>query len=266
MAGCVKTLLGQLLARGDIVAVERGRLTITPASGCPVPVDWLQQHERQIVIEAARAADVTALEYQGYSVGNYGQGKLGGVTLQFRNLVDGSERYSIFNAETRRNRNTQHGKKGAPLPRGHFRVTERFKFYSFWLSTGLPVPRRLSAFHDYMGKLGSILFTGPATDDTRVGNPCPLFLTHATLVRQVWANLPDNPLTSPGQCSDNFRTSLPDKESSVSKQQCGLERIQSTGIKNHGDMVKREHGHTGVSIPPEEQTHEEWLAAYDSAS
>lgn len=190
----------------------------------------------------------------------------GGVSLQFRNLVDGSERYSIFNAETRRNRNTQHGKKGSPLPRGHFRVTDRFKFYSFWLSTGLPVPRRLSAFHDYMGKLGSLLFTSPATDGAKVANPCPLSLSHTTLLRQVGANLSDNSPTSPGQCSDKFRTSLPDKESSEIEHPCGLERIQSTGVKKHGDMVKRERGYKGVSIPPEEQTDEEWLAAYDSVS
>lgn len=154
MAGNVRTLLAQLLVRGDCVAVECGRLTISPASGCPVPADWLERHGRQLITEAARAAGVEALEYLGYSAGNYGPSKRGGVSLQFRNLLDGSERYAVFNAETRRNRNTQHGKKGAPLPRGQFRVTERFKFYGFWLSTGLPVPRRLSALHDYMGKLG----------------------------------------------------------------------------------------------------------------
>ena len=239
-----KPLLPPLLARGDVVEVVRGLLTITPASGLPVPPEWLREHQHQITTEAARAAGVDALEYLGYSVGNYGPSKRGGVSLQFRNLVDGSERYSVFNAETRRDRNTQHGKKGSPLPRGQFRVTERFKFYGFWLSTGLPVPRRLSAFHDYMGKLASLVFTGTTTDGERVGDPCPLSLSHTDLVRLLGVNtapdagaapgagaatvpgddtlsveigagqLPDSCRTTAGQLPDNSRTTagqLPDK-------------------------------------------------------
>ncbi|WP_444925870.1 hypothetical protein ACJJI4_16950 [Microbulbifer sp. TRSA002] len=179
-----RELLQRLLARGDGIAVDSGRLTLTPASGHPVPAEWLSEHERPLITEASRLASVEPLEYVGYSVGNYGPSKRGGVSLQFRSLVDGSERYSVFNAETRRNRTTKHGKKGSPLPSGQFRITTRFKFYGFWVSTGLPVPRRLSAFHDYMGKLAGLVFTGEAPDGERLSDARPLSISNTDPTHQ----------------------------------------------------------------------------------
>lgn len=261
-----RTLLARLLERGDVVEVNRGRLTVIPASGGTADVDWLDRHERQLIIEAALAAGVEPLEYLSYTVGNYGPSKYGGVSLQFRNLADGSERYTIFNAETRRSRSTAHGNKGSPLPRGQFRVTKRFKFYGFWLSTGLPIPRRLSAFHDYMGNLKSLVFTSSGAIGERLGDPLPLTLSYATLARLVNNGLQNTHRTNHGQTFDNFRTSLPDKESPALQQQCGPKEYQSTGVNKHGNMVKRDHGYTGTSISPEDQTNEEWLAAYDSAN
>ncbi|UHQ56641.1 hypothetical protein [Microbulbifer sp. YPW16] len=242
---------------------------------------------------------MAALEYLDYSVGNYGPSKRGGVALQFRNLIDGSERYSIFNAETRRNRNTKHGKKGGPLPRRQFRITERFKFYGFWVSTGLPVPRRLSAFHDYMGKLASLVFTCSTASGERLHDPSPLSLSHIDLVRLVGVNaasdisaprragttivkgadtlpievrageLPDSCLTVTGQIPDNCRTSAPDKETAQSQQPPEIQPDGSTGRQKNGNTVTREHGYTGTMSPspttPEEQTNEQWLADYVGA-
>ncbi|WP_226642800.1 hypothetical protein [Microbulbifer variabilis] len=265
MAESARELLQRLLARGDGIAVDGGRLTLAPASGHPVPAEWLSEHERPLITEAARLAGVEPLEYVSYSVGNYGPSKRGGVSLQFRNLTDGSERYSVFNVETRRNRTTKHGKKGSPLPAGQFRITTRFKFYGFWLSTGLPVPRRLSAFHDYMGKLAGLVFTGTAADGERLSDVRPLSLCNADLLELMGVNLPDNSRTSAGQLPDNSRTKLPDKEIQQTQQPRGIQPIQTTGEKKHGNTVIRERGYKGTPIPPQEQTNEEWLACYERA-
>ena len=54
--------LTQLLTRGDAVAVEQGRLSLTPASGRPVPADWLAAHSTDLIAQAASITEVTALE------------------------------------------------------------------------------------------------------------------------------------------------------------------------------------------------------------
>lgn len=268
MVGTAATLLGRLLARGDVVAVDNGRLTVTATSGAPVPAEWLQQHRRQLIAEAAQAAGVDALEYLGYTAGKFGGGRYPGVDLQFRSLTDNSDRHGLFNAELHRDRSTKHGAKGSPLPPGQFRVRQGHKFYKFWLSTGLPEPRRLSAFHDYMGKLASLVFTGTLSEGERLeaGTLRPLSLTSDKLSRLLGVNLPDNSRTSAGQFPDNSRTRAPDKESPHSQQSRGLEPNQATGEKNHGNTVIRERGYTGYPIPPEEQTNEQWLADYEGAS
>ena len=43
-----------LLARGDYVAVEAGRLVITPKSGRPIPKEWAKQNLPALVADIAR--------------------------------------------------------------------------------------------------------------------------------------------------------------------------------------------------------------------
>ncbi|ARB47205.1 MULTISPECIES: hypothetical protein [Gammaproteobacteria] len=102
--------------RGDALAVEQGRLTPTPASGRPVPADWLAKHSTDLITQAASIAEATALEYAGHSVGHYGLKLAGGVILKFRCLTTGKKLFAIFNANTKRARTTRHGNEGDPLP------------------------------------------------------------------------------------------------------------------------------------------------------
>ena len=260
-----KPLLASLLARGDVVEVVRGVLTIAPASGRPVPPEWLQQNRHQITAEAARAAGVDALEYVGYSAGKFGGGRYAGLDLQFRSMADGSDRHGLFNAELHRDRTTKHGAKGSPLPPGQFRVRQGHKFYKFWVSTGLPIPRRLSAFHDYMGKLRNLVFIGGAIEGERMADVRPLSLSHPTLCHLLGVELPDNSRTSSGQLPDNIRTSYPDKESPQSQQLQGIEHHPSHGAQSHGNKVIRERGNKGTPTPIQEQTNSEWLSEFAGA-
>lgn len=257
-----KPLLASLLARGDVVEVVRGVLTITPASGRPVPPEWLRDHRHQITAEAARAAGVDALEYLSYSAGKFGGGRYAGIDLQFRSMVDGSDRHGLFNAELHRDRTTKHGAKGSPLPPGQFRVRQGHKFYKLWESTGLPIPRRLSAFHDYMGKLRNLVFTGGAIEGKRVADVQPLSLSHTTLCRLLGVELPDKFRTSSGQLPDNIRTGLPDKETAQPQQPWGIEHQFSHGALSHGNKVIRGRGNKGNPTPIQEQSNDEWLSEF----
>lgn len=254
----------QLLARGDAVAVEQGRLTLTPASGRPVPADWLATHSTDLITQAASIAEVTALEYTGYSVGHYGPKLAGGVTLQFRCLTTGQELFAIFNASTKRIRTTRHGNKGDPLPLGQFRVGRRSAFYHFWLSTGLAV-HRLSDFHDYMGKLRNLTFTGSLSKGERldVATLRPLTISGEAMRTLVVPNFPDNSPTRSRQRPDKAPTSIPDKETQQPQQPRGIQPNPTTGEPNHGNKVIREYGYTGKPSSPLEQSVDDWLADYE---
>ena len=258
--------LTQLLTRGDALAVEKGRLTLTPASGRPVPADWLSAHSTDLIAQAASITEVTALEYTGYSVGHYGPKLAGGVTLQFRCLTTGQELFAIFNASTKRTRTTRHGCKGNPLPPGQFRVGKRSAFYHFWQSTGLAA-HRLSDFHDYMGKLRSLTFTGSLSKGERLDATTlrPLTISARAMRALVERNLPNTPPTSSRQRPNKTPTSIPDKKTQQRQQPQGVQLKSTTGEPNHGNKVIREHGYTGKPTPPEEQSVDDWLADYESA-
>ena len=257
--------LTRLLARGDLVAVEQGRLTLTPASGRPVPTDWLASHQTGLVAQAASIAKVIALEYMGYSVGRYGPVRAGGVTLQFRCLTTGQELFAIFNAGAKRTRTTRHGHKGDPLPPGQFRVGKRSAFYRFWQSTGLPF-HRMSDFHDYMGKLRGLIFTGTPSKGERldVATLRPLTISWDTVRAATKPNLPDNSPTISRQHPDNTPTSHPDKEGPKRQQPCGIQPNPTAGESNHGNKVIREYGYTGNPISPQDQSIDEWLTDYEN--
>lgn len=250
MAGA--PLLGKLLARGDKVAITNGQLCITAASGRPVPPKWLDDHCQLLLAEVAHASNTLALAYQGYSTGNYGQHRAGGVTLQFCCLTTGQPLYAIFNAETRRKRTTSSGKAGEPLPASHFSVGERSEFYRFWKSTGLSY-NRLSDFHDYMGKLRGLIYTATITEGERL---------NASTLQALTLILPDKAPTTSRQAPDTSPTRFPDKETRQTQTLRDLQPKPTTGAGNHGKTVIRNHGHTESIIPPEEQTNEQWLAEY----
>lgn len=206
-----------------------------------------------------------------YTTGHYGSRKMPGITLQFQSAVTDENTYAIFNAELTRSRSTEAGKKGAPLPAGHFRVGKRSHFYRFWQSTGLPEPKRLAALHDYMGNLRGILFTADVTEGHQnrldAGSLLPLSVPASDVLR---AFLPDSLRTVPGQVPDNIQTRVPDKDAAQALAVRGFQPKATTCHGDYGKAVISEHGNKENSSSslsprrPEEQSIEEWLADYSS--
>lgn len=263
--------VGKLLSRGDEVCIEHGRLVIRPASGKPIPQAWFQEHAQGLIREILNGVGIESYEYRDYTTGLYGKGKLPGVNVQFRSVVANCSAYTIFNADLTRSRTTQTGKAGSPLPDGHFRAGELSHFYKFWIEAGLAVPKSLTSFHDYMGKLRSILFTAEMTANRqnrmKSGSIRPVSVS-AEQVRAAFA--PDNPQTKPGQVPDNFRTAPPDKESAQRLEARGFQPKSTTCHESHGKTVISDCEYTVTTLPPpprkrpQEQTDEEWLADFCS--
>lgn len=263
----MSTLLATLVNRGDAVSIELGRLAISPASGKSVPADWLQANSRILLREILTVLSIEAYEYASYTAGFYDRIKAAGVTLQFVSTVAGINAYTIFNANLRRDRTTKAGAKGTPLPKGHFRIGKRSHFYRFWHSTQLPLPKRLSSLHDYMGNLQGILFTADKSQDKEnrldSGSLAPLSISAAEVHK---AFKPDNSRTITGQTTDNHQTKVPDKDMPQTQQNRGLQGSSATCATNHGEAVISTRDNTVLTSPtpahkrPEEQTTEEWLA------
>ncbi|UVJ44298.1 hypothetical protein NVV94_01395 [Pseudomonas sp. LS1212] len=263
--------VGKLLNRGVEISIERGKLVISPSSGKPVPQDWWDKHSPALLREILVTLGMDAYEYGGYSTGLYGPHKAAGVTIQLPSFVGGLNTHAIFNAELNRDRSTKAGKKGTPLPMGHFRIGKRSHLYRFWQSTGLPPPKRLSSLHDYLGNLRGILFTADIVADRKnrldAGSLRPLSIT-AVEVRKAFS--PDNGRTTAGQATDNCRTKAPDKNSAPAQQNRGFQAKQTACTENHGNTVISTCEYTVDSEPvdsrktPQEQTGEEWLADYSS--
>jgi hypothetical protein len=271
------TTVRTLLDRGDLVAIKQGRLVISPESGKPIPDDWMKKHAALIINEVINATGMAVFRYSGYSTGQYGKHKAGGVTLQFTEVLNHKPAYLIFNASLVRDRNTNHGKKGSSLPEGQFRVGKQSAFVRFWESSGLQFPRRLSSFYDYMGKLEGIVFAGCYCDDEKLDKKTvqPLNLTHSQIKEAFSADiLPDNSRTTSRQSPDNSRTRVPDKELEESHIAQSFQEDLTTGGINYGIKVKGNTGEGSYVIPlstpinntigVEDQTVDQWLTAYGS--
>ncbi|WP_137804031.1 hypothetical protein [Pseudomonas sp. G(2018)] len=261
----------KLLARGDEISIEGGRLVIRPSSGKSVPLDWQDKHSPALLREILLLLGMEAYEYGGYSTGLYGPHKAGGVTVQFPSFVDGMKTHAIFNADLSRERTTKAGAKGSPLPKGHFRISPRSHLFQFWQSTGLSTPKSLSSLHDYLGNLRGILFAADLVAGRKnrldTGTLRPLFITTAE-VRKAFH--PDNGQITTGQVTDNCRIRMPDKDSAPPQKNQGFQPKPSACSEIRVKTLISTNVYTATTEPvhsrkpPEEQTDEEWLAAYCS--
>lgn len=263
----------KLLDRGDEVSIECGRLVIRPASKQPVPPDWLQAHSPALIRGILIAMGIDAYEYGGHKTGHYSPRKWPGITLQFSSSVTQADAHAFFNVKLTRSRSTKAGKAGTPLPAGHFRVGKKHSFYRFWEATELPMPKRLSSFHDYLGNLQGILFTADITkghENRLIASSIHPLSVAADEVRKAF--LPDNSQTTARPVPDNSRTRVPDKDSAPALDPWGFQPELTACDESYVNKLTSKRVNKGAGSPslsrklPECQTTEEWLAEYLEAS
>jgi len=277
-------LVKALVDRGDHIAIEHGRAVIVPKSGKPVPEDWLQKNNDLICQQIVEATGVQAYRYDHYTTGSYrveaykGKGTTdSGVTLHYVNILTYTSLRISYNVNLTRARNTKTGKKGARLPKGQFRVGKIHAFTRFWQRLRLPLPNRLSAFHDRMGKLNAVLINVDLKSNGKVDKDSvqPLNISYDVITQSIAAQkLPDNIQTSSEQHPDNIQTKKADKEFTETQTRRAIQPNPSTCKKKYELSNKEQRvtelNNTVIPFPegkrPEEQTNEEWMNVYDHAS
>lgn len=199
---------------------------------------------------------VTNLQYITYSTGLYGRQNAGGVTLQLLCEKTGEDYYVIFNADIKRKRNFKDKKAGTLLPKGRFSVGRKSAFYKFWLSTGITIPPRLSAFNDYMGKLKGLFYIAEIESNNRL-DACTLRL------------MTNNPQTDGKQSPNKLQTKTSNSNVSQNLIVTSGSKNITTHMNNY-DISKQVSTNTSNTYTPindvidvKEQTNEDWLDDYE---
>tara|TARA_R110002072_G_scaffold2252_2_gene18551 strand:- start:4433 stop:5284 length:852 start_codon:yes stop_codon:yes gene_type:complete len=271
-------LLTRLIARGDRVFIEKGRLSIEPKSGKDIDPDWLREHESDLIRSILRATKQTGYLYLDYSVGNFNGGKYPGISIRFREIGTEDVLYCCYGVDLKRRKTTSKGKKGKPLKKGHFHPPLKGKFVKMWQRIGLEKPRRNSEYHEKMGKLGDLVFSlsidcGAKVHKDKVnGLDVPFAKIRDALLSdgEAFGNGSANTRQSVGNFSaigfgtDNgdseknsgFRaiSSPCEKHPEISKQKASYQESDLGLYKGSEIEVKK----------VEDQTNDEWSAAYRS--
>jgi hypothetical protein len=267
-------LLKTLLQRSDYLAVEYGRIILIPKNKDTQTSDrWLKDNWLKVASEILIVSNQKAFTYQEYTTGLYTQHKAGSLHLTLYSPVTGNTAYAIFNAKLTRERNTRFGDENKPLPKKRFTVKEHSGFTKFWRDMNIPLPRRLSAFHDCMGKLKHRLISAKIDENGKAINKTlkPFSITHDELISLV--TQADITQTLARQTPNNYQTNIPDKESAQTYCLSAIETISGTCINHCEVKVKETKNQVSATIhplnehkAPEEQTLEEWDMDYDNAA
>lgn len=264
-------ILRKLIAQGDLVYIEKGRLVIKPASGKPVPDLWFVEYEPELISSILLITGSKAYFYQDYSTGNFGEGRYSGVSIRFVDSNTSEIVYCCYGAELKKSRNSKSGDKGKPLRKGRFYPPATGKFVKTWRRLGMEMPRRPSEFHEIMGRLKGGLFSltvvsGAKVDKDRVfALDVPFELVRAGIFGRA----------STGNQSANVRQPVGNSSAkSFGNETVGgearhsLEPISTTCDKYpEGSQQEASYQEDEVSFSlnrPEDQTCEEWINDFDS--
>lgn len=160
-------MLKRLLTRGDHVAIINGSLVISPVSKESVPDQWLKDNKNDLILEILKISGQEGYQFTNYTAGVV-RGQCGArLTLYFHGISSGQSVCVHYNVDIKRSRSTKLNQSGEQLPKGRFSVGKRSRFYAFWLSTGLKLPRHLSEFPSVINRLKALIFAGETKTDNR---------------------------------------------------------------------------------------------------
>ncbi|GEM_PF-465455 len=188
------TLLARVLLKGHRVSVSQGQLLIEPQSGSEVPDDWIPENADRLAHDIGSALNIAVFRYQSYSTGQYKFKRkngcvihIAGASIQMLDLIHNTKAFCIFNVELTRDRNTKHGKEGAPLPEKQFRPRPRSDFVKFWQLCPFKPRKDNCSYHRRMGNLKQLILTGCYKEDEKVVTSSlrPLSITHDELFSSV---------------------------------------------------------------------------------
>jgi|SRR5690554_1493072 len=271
-------LLQYLLNRGDYIAIENGKLVINPASGHPVPPEWLADHQQNLILEIIRQSGKDAYKFTKHSTGAYGKHKADGVTLFFTNHLTGEQAYVVFNVH--RDKVIGTGKLG----KNKFRVTEQMALYRLYLKVVQQVPlrRRLTEGHRLLRHFKELVITFNSVNGLVVKGTIETFnhipnledthKKHGKKVVETWQNTGKNVVKKSG----NVFPDRPDTATVTDKSNYVSSELRNKLISK--DVISNSFTSLNSSLidsnssnefhtkkRPEDQTVDEWLVDYDEA-
>ena len=290
-------IIKSLISKGHSVAIQNGRLEIIPSNGAIVPPIWLNNHSHRIASEVAQLVNQSIYVYSHYKTGTFNKGIAPGVMVSLNNLLTGENVYAIFNAELKRKRNTKSGNAGAALPKGKFTVGRQSALYKLWIKTDLELPRRPSELYKSIGKLKSIYLTAQRTNESKLSNSSIAMFScgSQTIQRLIGGNfvasqwqlggkvvassggmeLGQTQVASNG-VNDIVSSQVDSNLQANSKYVCDKPRVteskgneskcDSNYDQSYKEMTSNVSSINSSKKIPQEQTHEEWLKDFDSAS
>ena len=211
--------LNQLLLIGFSVSVQRGCLRVTYLNGTEKHLN--SEDCLQILKEIGQLIPDIMMTYEEYSAGNYkvSQGILRPtLRLEFSPFANcPKDPICFFNVVVTRQRcKAGHYNKSDPLPKGHFTVERKQKFRAFWESCGLNNNFSPTKYHERMGKLKGIIFTGQRNGKkpNKINNVQPLELS-AEKIRLLVATHKER--TEGTQTAPNYRIDSAHKDTEASQ-------------------------------------------------
>ncbi|MBU2883012.1 hypothetical protein KO525_18665 [Psychrosphaera sp. B3R10] len=272
-------LLREHLASGGLVELQSGLLVMKCAEGKPMPAEWQEKHQSEIVQSIAKLINIPVFQYLGFSTGRFAGGRYSGVKLDYLNLLDWTSPFAIFNAELAHKRSTRSHKAGTPYKGNKFLVGDRSAFKMMWLKMGLSLPQNNSKYFECMGRLKPIFITAQGKQRHSVsktvkldnGTIEPVHVTRNTLCGLLGIDITTNLLPNIYQNTTNLLPTVTTKESHQSATIKGLEDDLNCGVDNYGLSVKGERV-KGVNETfnnelireqsIKEQSTKEWLSSY----
>ena len=256
-------LTSKLIARGDYVAIEEGLPVVKPASGKPVPNEWLRENSDTLIKEILDLTDCPAYRFTRHTTGTDPKYTSDRLTLWFCSVRTGLEVLTHFNVDIKRKRNIPKNKAGSKLPDGKFTPQPHSRFIRWWRNLKLPTPRYRSEYHEKLHLLKPLLITGTTyiarKDEVRFQDKNIEFLSidyeriklsviHRELVGK-------SPVTHRELIGNNDREAAPSTLDNIrvtDNSECGTNTVR---LKNNAISM--------TNKAPKEQTTDEWLCDYE---
>lgn len=262
--------LGPIIRYAQLLAIESGRLTLLAADqGRQTNADhYLKANYDNILECIIEVTNVPAFRFIKHTSGVYHNGKAEGVILHFLDIRSGEIVHCAFNGTIRRQRSVRGHEAGKRLPKGRFIPPKHGAFIKFWRSTGLAFARSPSEYHECMGRLKPLVFTGCLLDGNKLdkNSLTPLNLEFDRICEAVLGDAPVPGITpvKPRLLPGNYPVNMLGKEVVQTQQPRGIQPISTTAQHDHDSRS------TGTrleesSIAPEKQTTDQWLEDFDRA-
>jgi hypothetical protein len=269
--------INSLIYNGYSLQVDNGILKVKKQVDSKViEIELACDEQEELEYQLCNRLKTPVYKFIYHTTGKFNGGLSMGVSLQFINLESGETAYITYNADITRSRNTKYGKKGDPKPKGQFTVRKHHAFTRFWRRMNLPLPVKLSTFHERMYMLKSVLLLADIDNNKRgklVKDTVQLLSLNSKDIQRIFSEqFIDNSLPSDQHIATNSSTNMINMNIDKVQEYSDFQVFKGAGDNKYG---LRQKGRTVTRFKIDDstgnsryrtteevqkQSHEEWLA------